>query len=127
VTAHFSSSKTTTFAYNAENRLYDISQYGKAYADGNNDAKITVANVLILHTSINVITGDEAGRIDVDVTGSGTGYFFCGGKYEEITWSRAKSTDQFKFTRQDGTEIVFSKGKTYICIISNTDKVDIEQ
>ncbi len=127
ITAHFSSSKTTTFDYNAASGLYDISQYGKAYADGNNDSRISVANVLILRTSINVIAGDDAGRIDVDVTGSGTGFFFCGGKYEEITWSRAKSTDQFKFTRQDGTEIIFGKGKTYICIVSNTDKVDIEQ
>jgi hypothetical protein len=125
ITAHFSSSKTTTFEYSADSGLYTVSQYGKPYADGNNDTKISVANVLVLHTAINIISGDEAGRIDVDVTGSGTGTFFSGGKYEEMTWSRASSTDQFTFTRKDGTEIVYGKGKTYICIISNNDKVDI--
>ncbi|NLT14028.1 MAG: DUF3048 domain-containing protein [Clostridiales bacterium] len=127
ITAHFSSSKTTTFTYSAESGTYDVSQYKAAYIDGNDQSKISVANVLILHTTINVISGDAEGRIDVDVTGSGTGAFFCGGKYEEITWSRKKSTDQFSFTLADGSELVFAKGKTYICIISNNDKIDIKE
>ncbi len=125
IKAHFSPSKTTTFEYSAETGIYDVSQYGSAYIDGNNQSKISVANVMILRTSINVIPGDKEGRIDVDVTGSGKGVFCCGGKYEEITWSRAKSTDQFTFTRADGSELVFARGKTYICIISKNDKIDI--
>lgn len=126
VTAHFSPSKTTTFTYSADSGAYDVSQYKAAYIDGNDRSQISVANVLILRTSINVISGDEEGRIDVDVTGSGKGTFFCGGKYEEILWSRAKSTDQFTFTLADGSPFDFARGKTYICIISNTDKVEIE-
>jgi hypothetical protein len=126
ITAHFSSSKTTTFDYSDESGLYDVSQYKKAYVDGNNSSQISVKNVLILRTNISVIAGDKEGRIDIDVIGSGTGTFFCGGKYEEITWSRAKNTDQFTFTRADGTEIVFATGKTFIAIISKSDKVDIE-
>ena len=125
VTAHFSSSKTTSFTYSADSGAYAVSQYGSAYIDGNDQSIISVANVLILRTTINVISGDDKGRIDVDVTGSGTGTFCCGGKYEEITWSRAKSTNQFTFTREDGTELVFARGKTYICIIANNDKIDI--
>ncbi|NLA88155.1 MAG: DUF3048 domain-containing protein [Clostridiales bacterium] len=125
ITAHFSPSKTTTFKYSADAGMYDVRQYGSAYIDGNNQSKITVANVIILRTSINIISGDKEGRIDVDVTGSGKGFFYCGGKYEEITWSRAKSTDQFTFTCLDGTELVFARGKTYICVISKNNKIDI--
>lgn len=127
ITAHFSSSKTTTFDYSAESGLYNVRQYGRDYIDGNDDSKITAANVLILRTKINVISGDDAGRIDVDVTGSGTGTFYSGGKYETIKWSRAKNSDQFTFTREDGTEITFARGRTYICIISNNDKIDVTE
>ena len=126
VTVHFSSSKTTTFSYSEENGAYVVSQYGSAYIDRNDQAPISVANVLILRTSINVIAGDTEGRINVAVTGKGTATFYCGGNYEEIAWSRAKSTDQFTFTRADGSELVFAKGKTYICVISNKDTVDVE-
>jgi hypothetical protein len=126
ITAHFSSSKKTTFDYSADTGLYAISQYGSAYIDGNDKSQLSVKNVLILHTSVNVISGDEEGRIDVGVTGSGTGTFYNGGKYEDIKWSRARNSDQFKFTRSDGTELVFSPGKTYICIVSKNDKVDVK-
>lgn len=125
IKAHFSSSKTTTFEYSAEDDLYAVSQYGTAYIDGNDKTQLSVKNLLILRTNINVISGDDKGRIDVDTTGSGTGTFYCGGKYVDIKWSRAKNSSQFIFTLVDGTELVFGRGKTYICIISNKDMIDI--
>lgn len=126
VTAHFSTSKTTTFSYSDETGLYDISQYKKDYIDGNDNSRIFIKNVLILQTDINVISGDDEGRIEVDLIGSGTGTFFCGGKYESIKWSRAKNSDQFTYTLSDGTPLVFGRGKTYICIISDSGKLDIK-
>ncbi len=126
ITAHFSTSKTTTFTYSPETELYNISQYKKDYVDGNDNTLVSVKNILILRTDIDVISGDNKGRIDVDVTGSGTGTFFCGGKYASIKWSRAKNADQFKFTLVDGKALVFGRGKTYVCILSESDKMDIK-
>jgi hypothetical protein len=126
ITAHFSSSKSTTFNYSDADGVYNISQFGKAYTDGNNSAQISVKNVVVLRTTVNVISGDEKGRIDVGVTGTGKGTFFSGGKYEDIKWSRGRNTDQFTFTREDGTAVTFGKGKTYFCIIANSGKLDIK-
>lgn len=126
VTVHFSTSKTTTFTYSPEERQYAVSQYKSAYIDGNDKSLIGVTNVLILKTNINVIAGDKAGRIDVDVTGSGTGTFINGGKYETINWSRKSNSDQFTYTRNDGSPLTLGRGKTYICIIDKTNTVDIK-
>jgi hypothetical protein len=126
VTAHFSSSKTTTFAYSTESGAYAVSQYGKAYADGDNNENITADNVLVLKTNVDVIAGDDKGRIIVDTTGSGSGFYFCHGEYEELTWSRNSITAQFNFTLKDGAPLVFARGRTYICIVDDNSDVDIE-
>lgn len=126
VTVHFSASKTTIFNYSEEDGLYKASQYGKSYLDGNDSTQISVKNLLVLRTGVNVISGDAAGRIEVGTTGSGTGSFYCDGKYVDIKWSRAKNSDQYTFTLKDGTELVFGRGKTYICIVSKSDKIDVK-
>lgn len=125
ITVNLSPSKTTSFAYSAENGLYHISQYGKDYTDGNDGIVVGVTNVLVLKTTVADISGDAAGRINIATTGSGTGYFFCGGKYTAIKWTRAKASDQFDFTLPDGTALVFGRGKSFICVISAQNHVDI--
>ncbi|SHH49495.1 Protein of unknown function [Sporobacter termitidis DSM 10068] len=126
VTVHFSSSKTTVFTYSDADKLYYITQYKKDYIDGNDKTKVGVTNVLVLKTRIKVISGDDKGRIDVDTVGSGTGIFICGGKYEEIKWSRKNNSSQFVFTREDGKPLVFGTGKTYVCVADKGNAVDFK-
>lgn len=125
IKVHFSASKTTTFDYSDEDKLYYASQYGLAYKDGDDGTQIAITNLLVLRTDVAVIAGDTAGRMDVAVTGSGEGLFFCGGSYEPIRWSRSDSSKPFTFTRTDGSELIFGIGKSYISIIPNSSSVDI--
>ena len=122
----FPPSKTTTFNYAPDTKLYGVKQYKAAYADGNTNEIITLSNVLILKTTIHVISGDDKGRIDVQVTGIGSGIFFSGGKYEQITWQRENSSAPFTLKNSDGTPLRFSKGKTYVCVIDADDSVMIQ-
>ena len=66
---------------------------------------------------------DDYGRLDMTLTGTGSGYFISGGKYQEITWTRDSSDSQFKFTYADGTEVEYTIGQTYFCIISENGTV----
>ena len=120
----FSSSKTTSFSYLESDGLYYLGQFGRSYKDGNDDTQLAFTNVLILKTSISRIPGDSEGRMRVATTGSGTGYFVCGGSYVEIEWSREEPTSQFTYKLSDGSELVFGQGRTYICIIANDMNVD---
>jgi len=116
-TVRFPGAKSTSFSYS--NGLYYVSQFGGAYRDGNDGMQLAVTNVLVLRTSVTRIAGDAEGRLRVTLVGSGTGYFFNGGEYVEIRWSRASETAPFVYTRTDGTPLVFGRGRTYVCIVAN--------
>jgi hypothetical protein len=126
ITVHFASSRTTGFEYDAAAGLYKVSQFGKAYLDGNSGQQLGVTNVLILTTDIFNISGDTAGRLKVGITGSGDGTFFCGGKSLPVTWTKKNAAAPYSFSYKDGTPLVFERGATYICVVADTMKVDVK-
>lgn len=109
--------KTTGFDYDADTNTYAISEYGDALVDGNNDEPLCYRNVI----SIGAPTGeyvdaDNILRMEISLTGEGSGYFACDGKVVPICWYRADVYDPFTFTHEDGTPITLGIGKTYIGI-----------
>ena len=118
VTLKFSNYKTGKFDYDSETGKYLVSQYGGAYTDGNTGEQVGVTNVLVLETAISVISGDKAGRLTVQLTGSGSGTYFCGGKAVAIRWSKADRNSQFVYTLADGTPLTMGQGNSYVCIMS---------
>ena len=121
----FSSSKSTSFLYDPGDGLYYLSQYDKEYIDGNDGTQVSATNVLILQTSVSPIPGDGEGRLEIATTGSGKGYFICGGRYTEINWSRADNSSQFSYTLANGSNLVLGQGKTYICIVPSSMAVEL--
>lgn len=117
VVVTFSSSKTTSMAYDAENGLYTLSQYGTTMTDSSDGSAVRVKNVIVLYASISKIPKDDAGRLQMTLTGTGNGYFIRDGKYIEITWSKDSYDSQFKYTAKDGSQVEFGRGSTYIAII----------
>jgi len=119
--ARFTSDKSTTFTYNTEENAYRVRQTwhttSRDFVDGNNGSRPSFTNVLILKTSITHIPGDGAGRRNVVTTGTGDGYFICGGKYIEIEWHRTNMSSPYYYTLKDGTPLEFGRGTTFICII----------
>ena len=110
----FSNSKSTTFRYDRDSRLYSVEQYGGAMIDGNDNSQITVSNVIVLRTDCTVV--DDAGRLTVDLS-SGAGWFACGGKLIPITWEKGAYDQPLRYYTTDGDPIVLEQGKTYVCII----------
>ena len=122
-TVSYAAQKSTLFNYDNTDGLYYLIQHGNNYVDGNDNKPLAFTNVLILKTQISFIPGDYEGRRDVITTGDGSGYFICGGKYADIKWSRTDDSSQFEYTLVDGSELSFGRGKTYICIVPETDKI----
>ena len=118
VQVKFSNYKTGTFDYDAETGLYMVSQFGKEHTDGNTGEQLGFTNVLVLETAMSVISGDSEGRLNVRMTGSGEGRFFCGGKGVEIQWSKADRSTPFTYSLADGSPLSLGQGKTYVCIIT---------
>jgi len=122
-TVRFPGAKSTSFSY-SDGRYY-VSQFGGPYRDGNDGTQLAVTNVLILRTAVSRIPGDAEGRLRVTLVGSGSGYFFSGGEYVEIEWSRENETAPFAYTHLDGTPLVFGRGSTYVCVVATDSEVTI--
>ena len=112
-TIKYLSSTATTMKYVADRNCYNAFISGKEYTDGN-DKHIDFANVIILNVGNRVV--DNKGHREMNLVGSGTGYFCNGGKYVEIKWERANRDDNFHYTLTDGTPLALGIGKTFISI-----------
>ena len=130
ISVKYSYYKTGNFTYDSVSKTYLVSQLVDKqtgpYVDGNNDRQVAVTNVLVLHTDVNQIKGDTAGRLTVRLTGSGSGFFACGGQYIPITWSKESPTAPFRFSTADGQPLTLGVGKSYINIVDNSAAVTFE-
>lgn len=125
VKVRFSSYKTGTFDYDAAQGKYLVGQYGKEHVDGSTGEQVSATNVLVLKTSIAVL--DNVGRLRVQTTGEGEGFFFCGGKGVPIRWSRKDRNSAFAYTLEDGSSLALGQGSSYVCVISpKTSSVEYE-
>ena len=120
---NFSGYKTMTMKL-SEDGLYRGMQYGGDWIDETTGEPLSFTNIVVLYAATSVL--DSAGRLSVTLTGSGDGYFACGGKYTEITWSRDSVDDSFSYALKDGTPLSFGVGKTYIAIVPTGSSITFE-
>lgn len=130
IEVEFSYYKTGKFTYDPEHKTYLIEQHidkhDLPYVDGTDNTPVAVTNVLVLQTDVNLIKGDSAGRLTVRLTGSGSGYFACGGQYIPITWSKASATAPLQFTTADGQPLILGAGTSYINIVDDGSSVTFQ-
>ena len=112
----FNVGKSTTVVYHEDTGLYSLQQFGKDYIDGNSEELVCFRNVLAIAAATRIV--DAEARLSVTLTGTGDGYYACGGKYIPITWSREDLADCFHYYTADGKPLNVSVGKTYIAILS---------
>jgi len=89
------------------------------------DKQIEVKNLIVQFAVENSIAGDEKGRLDYQLVGSGKALVFIDGKVIDATWSKADRDDRTLFYDTDGNEIEFNRGKFWIAIVPdrNVDQV----
>ena len=109
----FNSGKNTSFKYDPETKLYTGYQFGSVYQDGSTKEDMKFKNLIFMSTGMNVYDGK--GRLTVDVTSGGAGYFVGDGNTTEITWSR-QAGQGFKFKLPNGQALDLGIGKSYIAI-----------
>lgn len=124
ISVTFSSYKTTRFVYDEESKTYKVFAYGEEYVDEAADnLQVAVTNVIVIPTEQTDIGFDGLQRFDLS---EGTGYFACGGKAVEIKWEKGDDDAPLYFYNQDGTPLELGVGKSYICILGDTQPITIE-
>ena len=125
VTVTFSSRNMPWFEYNAENDTYLRYQYDDPHMDAWLDKQIEVKNLFVLRMPMRDLGGDLK-LVEVDTTGTGEGYYFCGGKYVPITWQKDAYNAPITFYDANGSELSVARGQTFISVVTETASVDIE-
>lgn len=110
---NYAGGKTTWFTYHEDTGLYTAEQFGSQYMD-NGEIPMEFKNVLVLNADTTLQA--DGLHLTIQLTGSGTGFFCCGGKCVPIHWSRANEDDCFHYTLQDGTPLALGIGKTFVAV-----------
>lgn len=104
------------FIYNEEEGVYYRNQFGKQMVDEIDDRPVSVTNVVF-----KICEGAVRDKNDYLIFGThsenGDAYVFTNGKVIKATWKRVYDTDATIYYDEDGNEIVFNQGKTWICNI----------
>lgn len=105
------------FTYNEEDGLYYRSQYGSAQLDDMNGEQVTVSNVVFKICHGEVREPSDKDYLAFGVHGEGRACVFTNGKVIEATWKREGDYEPNIYYDENGNEIVFNQGKTWVCNI----------
>lgn len=105
------------FEYNAEDGLYYRYEYSAKQIDEMNGEQLTVSNVVFKICDGVVREPVKNDYMYFKTHGSNVAYVFTNGKVIKGTWSRDTENDVTRYFDENGNEIVFNQGKTWICNI----------
>lgn len=105
------------FTYDETDGLYYRSQYAEPQIDEMNGEQLAVSNVVFKICHGEVREPSNLDYLAFGVHGEGEAYVFTNGKVIHGTWKRDGDYGANLFYDENGEEIVFNQGKTWICNI----------
>ncbi len=111
------------WSYDPVSNNYFRTRSGDAAIDEVSGAQLSTQNVVVIEVKQAIIEGDEKGRIEQQIIGSGKGYFYHDGRRDEITWQKASAEAQLNFYTADGKEVYFTAGQIWISAIPSLDHI----
>ena len=121
----FKSTHKPYFIYDSKIGEYLRYQYNDEHIDGLTNEQISVKNVFVLRMNLQDID-HYLDIVDIKTTGTGSGYYFCEGKYIDITWKKDTYNSPIEFYTQDGSELICMPGQTFISVVTESSAVEIE-
>lgn len=113
----YSTFQQVQMIYSRKENAYYRYQYGaKPHLDAETGEQLNFTNVFVLFADQSKIPDDTEGRLQIALTGSGTGYYVSGGKYSAIEWRRESDLSPFTIT-SGGAPVTVNAGKTFISIV----------
>lgn len=108
----FSGSKSTSFKYDPEKKVYLRYQNDTSHIDHETKEQYSVKNIITYQVRNH--SYDSYGRQELDNIGSGEGYFITDGYAVPITWEKTSRESQTVYRYLDGEEIILNDGNTHI-------------
>ncbi|KXG75880.1 DUF3048 domain-containing protein [Thermotalea metallivorans] len=113
-----------SFQYNAQVKKYYRFINGQPHLDEVSNAHLYAKNIIIQKCSTKII--DSEGRLEIEVTGKGRGYYLANGEMVEITWEKKSRRAGTKYYDANGDEIRLNPGITWIEVIPDDVEIVFE-
>jgi len=105
------------YDYDSEKQVYERIMDGEPHLDGATGQQYSAKSVVIQFADVTPIPNDDAGRLDVTLTGSGKGVLVADGTQVPLQWSKASVRDATQFKRTDGAPFALPSGQVWIQIV----------
>ena len=122
----YSPSRSTSFEYDSENKVYKRFQNGIEHTDYVTGLQYTAKNIITYQVENYTIYGDDKGRQTIDNIGSGDGWYISNGYAVPITWEKSSRASKTIYKYLDGTQVKVNDGNTYIQIQPSGKDLTIE-
>lgn len=128
ITVDFSNaSYLVDFTYDKESNSYKRNLAGKAHNDKISGEQLTAKNVIMMAVNRKQTTTriNESGYT-MDTVGTGKAQIFLDGKQINATWKKESASTRELFFDESGQEIVFNRGKFWICVVPTLAEVMVK-
>lgn len=122
----YSDYHSTSYEYDAENKVYKRSMSGTPNTDLVTGEQYTAKNIITYQVYNYTISGDDKGRQEFNNVGTGTGYYITNGYAAPITWEKTSHSSQTVYKYANGEEIDVNDGNTFIQIQPQGQALTIE-
>ena len=124
ITLPYSDMYKTSYEYNEKKGNYE-KKINKGAHKMQNGNVLSFKNIIVEFIADKSL-GDGSARREIITTGSGKGYYFTNGAYEEITWSKSSRTAPTIYKKANGEELLINPGHTMVNIINPARDVVIK-
>ncbi len=115
---------TAAFTVSGDDVRMMRSVNGKIHADETTQTPLYAENLIIQLASHRTL--DSQGRLDIDLIGSGTGFYCSAGEYWPITWEKKSADAQTTYALSDGTPLRMKPGKLWIEIFPTKKTLEFQ-
>jgi hypothetical protein len=111
--------------YDAASNSYSRLRRGRPAVDAESGAQLRAKNVVAMEVVEAPIAGDEKGRIEQQVVGSGRARVFLDGMERDVTWSKPSPEEPLVFLDPSGEEVRFNAGNIWIVALPSLENLEV--
>lgn len=113
------------WTYDPATNSYLRLRRGRPAIDAVTGQQLRVKNVVVMEVPEAPIPGDDKGRIEQKVIGSGRARVFFDGVEREVTWRKDSPESRLLFLDASGNEIAFNPGQIWIVALPSLDNLSV--
>lgn len=113
------------YEYSQDTRTYLRSMDGQPHTDGVTGERYAARSILVQYLPVSLIPGDDAGRLSVQLVGTGSGLLIAEGTAAPLSWSKSGISSPTRWRRDDGATFALPQGQVWIQLVPDEARAEL--